>query len=103
MGSRGSRYMPHEVMSPARSSGPPSVAPNVTAPCALMSEVAPMVVVPVVFWGTDPVTRENTLQALNTVVYEGQVSPAQGQGTVAPLLPPRRLTAICSCPPSLPP
>jgi hypothetical protein len=42
---------------------------------------------PVTFWGTDPVTRENTLAATNTVVYEGQTDPASGQATVAPLLP----------------
>ncbi len=42
---------------------------------------------PVTFWGTDPVTRENTLTATGSVIYEGQALPATGQATVAPLLP----------------
>lgn len=42
---------------------------------------------PVTFWGTDPVTRENTLYALGSVVYDGYSDPAAGQATVAPLLP----------------
>jgi len=42
---------------------------------------------PVTFWGTDPVTRENVLYAWNTVVYEGQAEAAAGNAAVAPLLP----------------
>jgi len=42
---------------------------------------------PVTFWGTDPVTRENTLDATGTVVSEGQTPAAHGQAAVAPLLP----------------
>ena len=42
---------------------------------------------PVTFWGTDPVTRENVLYAWNTVMYEGQIQAATGNATVAPLLP----------------
>jgi hypothetical protein len=41
----------------------------------------------VTFWGTDPVTRENTLYADGTVIYDGYGSVASGQATVAPLLP----------------
>ncbi len=45
------------------------------------------VTVPVTFWGTDPVTRENELTATNTIVYPGQVSGAAGTATVTPLHP----------------
>ena len=41
----------------------------------------------VTFWGTDPVTRENTLYAYGTVQYDGYSEPARGEATVAPLLP----------------
>ena len=34
--------------------------------------------VPVTFWGTDPVTRENVLTATNSVTYPGQAVPAVG-------------------------
>ena len=43
--------------------------------------------VPVTFWGTDPVTRENELTATNSVIYPGQSIAAAGTGTVTPLLP----------------
>ena len=43
--------------------------------------------VPIVFWGTDPVTRENTLSAINTRVYPGQGSAATGSAIVSPLRP----------------
>ncbi|RKZ19818.1 hypothetical protein DRQ50_01330, partial [bacterium] len=43
--------------------------------------------VPVTFWGTDPVTRENVLYATNSVVYPGQASAATGNATVTPLRP----------------
>jgi hypothetical protein len=43
--------------------------------------------VPVTFWGTDPVTRENQLTATNSVLYPGQASAAAGTATVTPLLP----------------
>ena len=43
--------------------------------------------VPVTFWGTDPVTRENVLYATNTVTYPGQASPAAGSATITPLHP----------------
>ena len=44
-------------------------------------------VVPVTFWGTDPVTRENVLTAVNSVTYPGQSAAARGQATVTPLRP----------------
>ena len=44
-------------------------------------------IVPVTFWGTDPVTRENVLTATNSVVYPGQASAAMGSATVTPLRP----------------
>ncbi len=43
--------------------------------------------VPVTFWGTDPITRENVLTATNSVVYPGQATAAQGVATVTPLRP----------------
>jgi len=43
--------------------------------------------VPVVFWGTDPVTLENELTATNTIIYPGQANPARGTATVSPLRP----------------
>jgi len=43
--------------------------------------------VPVTFWGTDPVTRENVLTAVNSVVYPGQAAAAEGSATVTPLRP----------------
>jgi len=43
--------------------------------------------VPVTFWGTDPVTRENVLTAVNSVTYPGQASPATGSATITPLRP----------------
>ena len=43
--------------------------------------------VPVTFWGTDPVTRENRLTVTSTVLYPGQAVPAAGSATVTPLLP----------------
>ncbi len=43
--------------------------------------------VPVTFWGTDPVTRENELTATNTVTYPGQANPATGSATITPLRP----------------
>jgi FlgD Ig-like domain len=43
--------------------------------------------VPVTFWGTDPVTRENALTATNSVVYPGQATPASGSATITPLRP----------------
>ncbi|MDY0109759.1 MAG: hypothetical protein RBT60_07460 [Candidatus Krumholzibacteria bacterium] len=46
-----------------------------------------MVSLPVTFWGTDPITRENVLTVDGTVIYQGQTQPAQGQAAVAPLLP----------------
>ncbi len=42
---------------------------------------------PVTFWGTDPITRENVLTAVGTVIYQGQTQAARGQAAVAPLLP----------------
>lgn len=41
----------------------------------------------VVFWGTDPVTRENVLTATNSITYSGQGSPAAGTVVVTPLRP----------------
>ncbi len=43
--------------------------------------------VPVTFWGTDPITRENELTATNSVVYPGQSGAAEGSATVTPLRP----------------
>jgi hypothetical protein len=43
--------------------------------------------IPVTFWGTDPVTRENELTATNTVTYPGQARPASGSAIVSPLRP----------------
>ncbi len=43
--------------------------------------------VPITFWGTDPVTRENVLTAINSVVYPGQATAAVGVATVTPLRP----------------
>ncbi len=43
--------------------------------------------VPVTFWGTDPVTRENVLTAVNSVTYPGQASAAAGSATITPLRP----------------
>jgi len=43
--------------------------------------------VPVTFWGTDPVTRENVLTATNTVIYPGQAGAAAGSATITPLRP----------------
>ncbi len=43
--------------------------------------------VAVTFWGTDPVTRENELSVLNSVVYPGQVGAAEGTATITPLRP----------------
>ena len=44
-------------------------------------------IVPVTFWGTDPVTRENVLTATNSVIYPGQASAATGSATITPLRP----------------
>ena len=41
----------------------------------------------VTFWGTDPVTRENVLHAMGTVIYDGHTQVPTGDATVAPLLP----------------
>lgn len=41
----------------------------------------------VVFWGTDPVTRENVLTATNSITYSGQGAPAKGTIVVTPLRP----------------
>ena len=43
--------------------------------------------VPVTFWGTDPVTRENVLTATNSVIYPGQTVAAGGSATITPLRP----------------
>ena len=43
--------------------------------------------VPVTFWGTDPVTRENVLTAINSVVYPGQSTAATSSATITPLRP----------------
>lgn len=42
---------------------------------------------PVTFLGTDPVTRENVLSALNSRTYPGQGTAATGSATVTPLRP----------------
>jgi hypothetical protein len=54
--------------------------------------------VPVTFWGTDPVTRENVLTAVNTVTYPGQGMPAQGNATITPLLPGALATVVLLLP-----
>ncbi|NTV04687.1 hypothetical protein HGA89_07265, partial [bacterium] len=41
----------------------------------------------VVFQGTDPALQQNTVNALNTVVYPTQAAAAAGSGLVAPLYP----------------
>ena len=43
--------------------------------------------VPVTFWGTDPVTRENELTVTNSLIYPGQAIPADGIATISPLRP----------------
>ena len=43
--------------------------------------------VAVVFQGTDPALQQNTVNALNTVVYPTQAAAAAGSGIVAPLYP----------------
>ncbi|MDO9171348.1 MAG: FlgD immunoglobulin-like domain containing protein [bacterium] len=43
--------------------------------------------VAVVFQGTDPSLQQNTVNALNTVVYPTQAAAAAGSGLVAPLYP----------------
>lgn len=44
-------------------------------------------ITPIVFWGTDPITRENELTAINSVVYPGQGQAAFGRATITPLRP----------------
>ena len=56
------------------------------------------VTVPLVFWGTDPVTRENTLSATNTRVYPGQGSAATGSAVVTPLRPGPLATVVLLLP-----
>ncbi|MFO7655121.1 MAG: FlgD immunoglobulin-like domain containing protein [Candidatus Krumholzibacteriia bacterium] len=62
-----------------------STGPTITVPGSAFS--LGTAVVPVTFWGTDPVTRENTLSALNSVIYPGQALAARGSCTVSPLRP----------------
>ncbi|MBE0565777.1 MAG: hypothetical protein IH621_07480 [Krumholzibacteria bacterium] len=54
--------------------------------------------VPVTFWGTDPVTRENQLTAVNSVVYPGQAVAARGTATVTPLRPGPLATVVLLLP-----
>ncbi len=62
-----------------------STGPSITV--SGLSFANGQVTVPVTFWGTDPVTRENTLTATATVMYPGQTTPAVGSAVVSPLLP----------------
>ncbi len=54
--------------------------------------------VPVTFWGTDPVTRENQLTAVNSIVYPGQSLAARGTATVTPLRPGPLATVVLLLP-----
>ncbi len=56
------------------------------------------VTVPVVFWGTDPITRENTLTATNTRIYTGQGASATGSAIVTPLRPGSLSTVVLVLP-----
>ncbi|MBK7701971.1 MAG: hypothetical protein IPI34_03285 [bacterium] len=51
------------------------------------SFVAGVAAANVVFQGTDPALQQNTVNALNTVVYPTQAAAAAGSGLVAPLYP----------------
>lgn len=62
-----------------------STGPTITIPGVSFADG--QVVQNVTFWGTDPVTRENTLFAYGTVQYDGYTEPARGEAAVAPLLP----------------
>ena len=53
---------------------------------------------PLVFWGTDPVTRENRLLATNSITYPGQAGPASGESVVAPLHPGPLATVVLLLP-----
>jgi hypothetical protein len=52
----------------------------------------------VVFWGTDPLTRENQLTATNSITYPGQPSPATGTIVVTPLRPGPLATVVLLLP-----
>jgi hypothetical protein len=52
----------------------------------------------VIFWGTNPVTRENTLTARNTITYPGQAGPATGSVVVSPLRPGPLATVVLLLP-----
>jgi len=73
-----------------------SSGPTVTFPGSAFS--LGEATLPVTFWGTDPVTRENEVTATNTVVYPGQASAAQGLATVSPLRPGPLATVILLLP-----
>jgi hypothetical protein len=62
-----------------------STGPTITVPGSSFN--LGEVTLPVVFWGTDPVTRENTLTATNTLLYPGQAAVAEGSAVVSPLRP----------------
>ncbi len=52
----------------------------------------------VTFLGTDPTNRENTLTAVNSIVYPGHVAAAEGSALVSPLRPGGLATVVLLLP-----
>ncbi len=73
-----------------------SGGPTVTVPGT--SFAMGQATLPVIFWGTNPVTRENTLTARNTITYPGQAGPATGSVVVSPLRPGPLATVVLLLP-----